>query len=258
MLMRRKGPEKGILGRIKAVCACLVFVLPLWMSLLAPLLIPLLMPVTAQASESREILDPDRLGSIRLKFTYWDEKTGDTYPVSGGNSVGLYRVAYAEIDNGFHYVLDERFDSVVKLPSETEELEKANLELAEKLAAAAKSGGYDFDKAPVEMDQEGEVFWDGLPVGLYLVVQDVKGTGDNAFTILPFLISVPNRNPDGSLNYDVNGESKPLAVYFTSGGDDPVKPDRLPQTGQLWWPVMVLVPTGVLLVLVGLYRRYRE
>lgn len=35
----------------------------------------------------------------------------------------------------------------------------------------------------------------------------------------------------------------------------PSKPPKLPQTGQYWWPVPVLLASGLLLVAVGLVRR---
>ncbi|MDO5400561.1 MAG: Cna B-type domain-containing protein [Eubacteriales bacterium] len=37
--------------------------------------------------------------------------------------------------------------------------------------------------------------------------------------------------------------------------ENPGKPPRLPQTGQLWWPVPVLLSAGLLLVLIGMLRR---
>ena len=35
-------------------------------------------------------------------------------------------------------------------------------------------------------------------------------------------------------------------------------PDRLPQTGQLWWPVPLLLAAGLVLVIAGLLRRRRS
>lgn len=42
----------------------------------------------------------------------------------------------------------------------------------------------------------------------------------------------------------------------TSSGD--ADEDRLPQTGQLWWPVPVLVSAGLFLIVAGLLRRRRQ
>lgn len=45
----------------------------------------------------------------------------------------------------------------------------------------------------------------------------------------------------------------------TTEPDEPDKPTepsgKLPQTGQLWWPVPILLSVGILLVLIGLFRR---
>jgi len=35
-------------------------------------------------------------------------------------------------------------------------------------------------------------------------------------------------------------------------------PNKLPQTGQLWWPVPVLLSAGLLLLLIGVVRRKRS
>ena len=68
---------------------------------------------------------------------------------------------------------------------------------------------YEFDEAPQKMDSEGRVSFGGLSIGLYLVMQAEKGTGDKEFTITPFLVSIPYRNADGSLLYDVDSSAKP-------------------------------------------------
>lgn len=41
----------------------------------------------------------------------------------------------------------------------------------------------------------------------------------------------------------------------TPSQPDPPKPPSLPQTGQLWWPVPVLLACGLLLIVLGLIRR---
>ena len=72
----------------------------------------LVMPMTSipvSAAESTETLDPDRTGSISITFTYYDETSKTTKPVTGGNSVGLYKVADAVAENGFRFAVDERF-----------------------------------------------------------------------------------------------------------------------------------------------------
>lgn len=218
----------------------------------------LVMPLTSlpvMASESNEMVDLDRLGSISLTFTYYDENDGKTYPVTGGNSVGLYKVADAVVDNGFKFVTDERFASVGEIPATDEELDSANLDLAEAMASIAKD--YDYDVAPKEMDSEGKVSFDGLEVGLYLVLQAAQGDGNNQFVLTPFLISIPGKNADGSLNYDVNANAKPIGIAKEEVPPPP-KPPVIPQTGQLWWPVIALGIVGALAVTIGLVRRMKS
>ena len=123
------------------------------------------------------------------------------------------------------------------------------------MAAIAKD--YVFDVQSKEMDSEGKVSFDGLEVGLYLVVQDAQGEGDNKLSITPFLITIPQKNPDGSLVYDVDAAAKPLRVAKEELPPPPTPPHNIPQTGQLWWPVMMLGGLGVLVLFIGMTRKNR-
>ena len=241
----------GLKNKIKGIAKA---ALVLSMSLVLPLSS---IPVTA--AESHETLDPDRTGSISITFTYFDKNTNTTKPVTNGNSIGLYKVADVSTDNGFKFVTDNRFASVGEIPDTDEALDAANLDLAKKMAAIAE--GYAFDVASVETDAQGKVSFDGLEVGLYLVKQDAQGTGDNRFVINPFLITIPQKNPDGSLVYDVVADAKPIGVAKEEVPPPPPPnppPHHIPQTGQLWWPVMVLGGMGILLICVGMIRKNRN
>lgn len=220
----------------------------------------LLMPLTSipvSAAESHEMLDPDRIGSISITFTYYDETAKTTKPVTGGNSVGLYKVADVIVDNGFKFVTDERFAGAGTIPDTDEALDAANLDLAEKMAATAKS--YAYDVQPKAMDAQGKVSFEGLEVGLYLVVQAAQGEGDNKFVLTPFLITIPQKNPDGSLVYDVDAQSKPLGIgKVVPTPPSPPTPSHLPQTGQMWWPVVLLAGLGVIAFCFGMIRKNRQ
>ena len=218
-------------------------------------------PLAVAAADPDEFPDIDKPGSITATFTYYDKTSGKTLPVSGGNSVGLYKVADVVVDHGYQFVVDERFAAAGEIPATDEALDGANADLAAKMAAIAS--GLEFDESPQEMDAEGTVRFDGLSVGLYLVMQAKKGTGSDEFTIEPFLVSIPRRNPDGTLLYDVTGESKPINVAWNpprepDQPDKPKKPSKLPQTGQLWWPVMALGAAGALFVLAGAAAKRRK
>lgn len=220
----------------------------------------LVMPLTsipASAAENHEMLDPDRIGSISITFSYYDETAKETKPVTGGNSVGLYKVADVIVDNGFKFVTDERFAGAGTIPDTDEALDAANLDLAEKMAATAKS--YAYDVQPKAMDAQGKVSFEGLEVGLYLVVQAAQGEGDNKFVLTPFLITIPQKNPDGSLVYDVDAQSKPLGIgKVVPTPPSPPTPSHLPQTGQMWWPVVLLAGLGVIAFCFGMIRKNRQ
>ena len=211
-------------------------------------------PLAAAAADPDEFPDLDRPGSITATFTYYDKDSGKTQPVAGGNSVGLYKVADVVIDNGFRFAVDPRFEAAGEIPATSEELDSVNSELAAKMAKIAAGSGFDIQ--PVEMDAGGTVSFKDLEVGLYLVMQDKQGTGDNQFEIAPFLVSIPYHNPDGTWNYDVNAQSKPITVTWIppESPDEPVKPDKhgkIPQTGQLWWPVPLLGAAGAVFIIAG-------
>lgn len=177
--------------------------------------------------------------------------------MAGSNSVGLFKVADVEVHNGFIFVVDPRFASAGEIPATSEELDSVNIELAGKMAKIAAD--YDFDIAPVEMDSDGTASFSDLEVGLYLVMQAKQGTGDSNFVIAPFLVSIPYRNPDGSLTYDVNAQTKPIGIAWIppESPDDPDKPKKLPQTGQLWWPVLALGAAGAAFIIAGAAIKHR-
>ena len=238
----------GLKNKIKRIAKA---ALALSMSLVMPLT-----SIPASAADNHEMLDPDRVGSIAITFTYYDANTKTTKPVSGGNSIGLYKVADVVVDNGYKFVSDERFAGAGEIPDTDAALDAANIDLAEKMAVIAEN--YAFDVESVETDAQGRVSFDGLEVGLYLVKQDARGEGDNRFTITPFLITIPQRNADGSLTYDVDAQAKPIGVAKEEVPPPPTPPHNIPQTGQLWWPVMLLGGVGVLVLCFGVIRKNRN
>ena len=145
--MRKK--IKGIAKAVLALSMCLV------------------MPMTAipATAAGNEFPDLDRTGSISITYKYYNENTGKTEPVSGGNSVGLFKVADAVIDNGYKFKADERFASAGEIPATSEELDAVNVDLADAMAEIAMD--YDFDIAPKETDANGQVSFEGLEVTLH-------------------------------------------------------------------------------------------
>ena len=111
---------------------------------------------------------------------------------------------------------------------------------------------------PVTVGKDGTATFSNLTFGLYLVVQKTAASGYGK--IAPFLVSVPYLYRD-EYQYDVTSqpktdlerEVKPTAPPSSGGGGK-----KLPQTGQLWWPVPVLTCGGLGCIVVGLLRRRRD
>ena len=134
-------------------------------------------------------------------------------------------------------------------------------------------------------DSSGSVSFTSLAQGLYLVGGVTHQQGNYRYQSAPCLISLPSW--DGSTGvWELNVTAFPkFERSGTSGGDPtptptepdtptppdpveppdtpptpPVGPEKLPQTGQLKWPVPVLAALGMLLLLAGsiLMRRERD
>ena len=115
---------------------------------------------------------------------------------------------------------------------------------------------------PVTVDKDGNATFSDLTFGLYLVVQKTAASGYGKTA--PFLVSVPYLYAD-EYQYDVTSQPKtdlkrevptkptsPTTKPTTSSGGG----KKLPQTGQLWWPVPVLACAGLGCIAVGLFRRW--
>ena len=109
---------------------------------------------------------------------------------------------------------------------------------------------------PVTIDKKGTATFSDLKFGLYLVVQKTAASGYGKAS--PFLVSVPylykdeyKDNVTSQPKTDLEREVKPTTPSSSGGGGG----GKLPQTGQLWWPVPVLVCAGLGCIAVGLIRR---
>ena len=107
-----------------------------------------------------------------------------------------------------------------------------------------------------QVDKEGKAKFENLSLGLYLITQEKAAPGYNKTS--PFLVSVPY-NDDGEYKHNISINSK--TEPEKKPPEKPHKPgkpsDKLPQTGQLNWPVPVLAAGGLLLMVVG-YLLQRE
>ncbi|MBQ9168354.1 MAG: hypothetical protein IJX67_08120 [Oscillospiraceae bacterium] len=193
--------------------------------------------VTAVAY-AHDVSDPARQGSITVVMHY-----GDT--IVGGGTLMLYQVGVVhEKDGNNSFVPTAEFTDWGK--------EFGNVqspELAQNLKEYAMFRHLIGEQK--EINQEGTVFFDGLEQGLYLLVQYKAAAGYSQ--VSPFLVTVPTLE-NGEYQYNVNASPK---VELTPAPTEPTtpsaKPDEptLPQTGQLNWPIPVLVVGGLFLFVLG-------
>lgn len=171
----------------------------------------------------------------------------------------LYQAAQAELTDGeITLTYTEAFARCGMTLADAEKSETEKKALAAGLEAYVKQN--DIKGQSIEVDQNGHAEWTDLEQGLYLIVQ--TGQAEGYAPIQTFLISVPEA-VDGAYIYEINAKPKTGKVDTP---DDPT-PDnkntvpsdsKLPQTGQLWWPVPVLVIVGILCVFIGWYRKKRS
>ena len=116
---------------------------------------------------------------------------------------------------------------------------------------------------PQKVGDNGKVTFGELSFGLYLVVQKTAPAGYGKTE--PFLVSLPYLE-EGEYQYDVASQPKTdlerdvTTKPTTSPTTKPASSSggKLPQTGQLWWPVPVLTCAGLGCIAVGLFRRRRD
>ena len=206
-------------------------------------LLALLLWATLGAAAA-EAPDMERTGSITLELTYEGE------PVSGG-TLTLYPAALGVLNPNGEYVLEFTLE-FAECGISLDDL--SSPETAQALAQWAQERSAEGQKA--EIDEEGRVSFENLPLGLYLLVQETPAEG---FDVLrPFLVTVPVVGQDG-LIYDVNAAPKvtleraPTEPSEPTEPTDPTVPSEpdLPQTGQNKWPIPVMAAIGATLFIAG-------
>ena len=208
---------------------------------LLALLFLLALPVSAAA---HAVPDESRNGhcSITVSMTYKGKA------VCGG-TLALYKVGdVAEDDGNYSFVPVKEIQADIPEFGDIESPDLAGklCKLESKLTPVTD--------LPKKVGEDGNATFSDLTFGLYLVVQKTAASGYEKTA--PFLVSVPYLYRD-EYQYDVTSqpktdlerEVKPTAPPSPGGGK------KLPQTGQLWWPVPVLACAGLGCIAVGLFRR---
>ena len=226
--------------------------------------------VCAQQSQSSssnlmQDVDTDKKGSIEILFdTMRDE------PVANAEFT-LYQVA-AMVDQGGYTVLEL-----------TGGFEGSNVQLKNLTAQQSKEASaalLEYQKAnhisgdTKKTDANGKLSWTGLQTGLYLLVPGQM----QKYRTDPSLISIPT-NLNAQLLYDMSVNPKaeriPDPVYPPEESEEPTTPEvkktpkkteiivtpqitleqktpeKLPQTGQLRWPILALSAVGAVLLFLG-------
>ena len=212
---------------------------------LLALLLLLGLPLSAAA---HAVPDESRNGhcSITVSMTYKGKA------VRGGK-LALYKVGdVAENDGNYSFVPVEAIRGDIPEFGDTQ-----SPELAGKLAKLEKKLT-PVTADPVTVGKDGKATFSNLTFGLYLVVQKTAASGYRK--IAPFLVSVPYLYRDeyqyevtSQPKTDLEQEVKPTAPPSSGGSCG-----KLPQTGQLWWPVPLLICAGLGCIAVGLFRRRED
>lgn len=220
---------------------------------------------------AHDVPELDRLGSIELIVSY------DGKPVSGGTLTAI-RVGDVGEDDG-NYFFRSLMDGTILLPSEVQTSATA-FEMADRV------DNYVLETWEEEIPASGIVKFEKMKTGLYLILQNEPSPG--YYALAPFLVSLPYME-NGEYRYDVTAKikseldkepepttqppptcpddptcptTKPTTPKPTSptpttkppGPTNPTKPStpgKLPQTGQLTWPIPVMTSAGLALFIFG-------
>ena len=208
--------------------------------------------------------DSQKPVSLEIEYKY-DEKA------LSGALFDIYYVAgidiYGEITTSDNF---SSFDS--ELQNSDEQMWEGLIEKLEQYVVDNNIVPNDYGKT----DESGSVVFPNncreLEKGIYLVVGHDLMKEYDKYKTSSFLISLPNTDKNGNWIYEVVAEPKveytPNFYFEIPPEDNPgygndidkdkePKPnddtERLPQTGQLWWPVPILLALGISFIVVGLF-----
>lgn len=200
---------------------------------------------------AHEVPDMTRKGSVHITM----QLDGEAVP---GGTLTLYRVGEIHEDDGnYSFVPEEEFRDWGESFGEEDFFEKEDsARLAESLAEYVREQG--MTETIREIGADGKVSFTDLELGLYLLVQDAAAEGYNKAA--PFLVSVP-MTENGSYLYDVDASPKVELTKAPAKPSEPEQPEaptgpKLPQTGQLNWPILLLVVAGLCLMSAGWLLRF--
>lgn len=161
-----------------------------------------------------------------------------------GGTLTVIRVGYVDEEDGNYFFSQEM--TGVKL----EDIASSGAPAVQKEFYKNNKDNYDF-YTQTQTVKNGKATFSGLSTGLYLIVQNKAADGFSRMDA--FLVSVPYME-DGEYQYHVTASIKSELEREPEPTDPPpTKPDdpKLPQTGQLNWPIPLMVVSGLVLFVVG-------
>lgn len=195
-------------------------------------------PIAVYAAD---VPDTTRTGSVTLNLEYEGQS------VEGGE-FSLYKIAsIVSDDDVMSYAAEEEF---ALFDGELDEIDSD--QLADEIYDYIIAQGI----ASVDSSENnaGVAVFDNLDLGLYLVVQTEASTGYEK--IRPFLVSVPLQEDEGYV-YNVNAYEK-FTITKAPTPDEKTPDKKLPQTGQVNWPIPILTIAGVVLFMIGWMFRFGQ
>lgn len=208
--------------------------------------------MTAFAAADAVELDSAPKGSISVDLVSSDSKEA----VAGG-TLTLYQVAEAKVSEGeIQYTYTDAFANCGVSLTNVGMSDTKMKELASNLEAYVKQNAILGQNATI--NERGHAEWTDLEQGLYLFIQTSAAEG--YAPVCTFLASVPE-SVEGAYIYEINAKPKVERVKnpdTETPGNNPdtgITDRKLPQTGQLWWPVPILAFAGLLFFILGWFRR---
>lgn len=187
----------------------------LWISLLT-----LLLSVPAAGAAQK--------GSIEVSLYH------NGQPLSGGTLTAI-RVGWPEeTQNGVRFY---------RIPDGAALENIQSADTARSLEDYVNQNKHSFETRTVSI-RNGRALFSGLPTGLYLIRQ--KDAPEGFFPVNSFLVSLPYY-VNGETLYQVTAQAKTELKPKPA----PIPPEKLPQTGQLTWPIPVFSAAGMALLALG-------
>lgn len=207
------------------------------------LLLLCMLSTSSYAAETKG-LDINKKGNVSISFRYNSE-------VVSGGKLTIRKVADVTASDGtFLFNLTDDYKSSGLNLDNTSDSSLA-------LSLLTFSTDHKISGKTLDISDKGNVTFSELDTGLYLFSQSTPAKGYKSIT--PFLVSVP-MNSDGEYLYNIDASPK---VQISKEYVEPSMPyvekpkeAKLPQTGQLNWPVPVLIMAGLVLLIIGWILRY--